>query len=240
MRPRHDVTGCACRPASDLRSSPAWVSVRTSRPSRLLVMHPLLPDREAEASPIWEEGASLPNRPCVGRRPGRVLCRFGDQRTGHPGFPWVMGAGPGIAAGLRPGPSPTRNGLQASPQPSRPAGWVVRRRDGKRQPLPLLDLGGASRRTVGAVTERSEGEGASDLDSPAAGATMIEVQGGRARRAAALAGRSTHGKPGRTQRTGTSTEHPAKSGRSPTAGRPTPPLRSRATGRRVIPARRAS
>ena len=39
----------------------------------------------------------------------------------------------------------------------------------------------------------------SDLDSPAAGATIIEVQGGRARHAAALAKRSTtHGKPGTT------------------------------------------
>jgi hypothetical protein len=62
-----------------------------------------------------------------------------------------------------------------------------------------LDLGGASRRTAGAVTERSEGKGKrSDLDSPAAGATIIEVQGGRARHAAALAKRSTHGKPGTT------------------------------------------
>jgi hypothetical protein len=49
-------------------------------------------------------------------------------------------------------------------------------------PLPLLDLGGASRRTAGAVTERSEAqrEALADLDSHAAGATMIEVHGGRA------------------------------------------------------------
>jgi len=69
-------------------------------------------------------------------------------------------------------------------------GWLVRRGTGaKRQLPPRLDLGGASRRTAGDVTERSEGKGASDLDSPAAGATIIEVQrGGRARRAAALTG----------------------------------------------------
>ena len=53
-----------CRPASDLRSSAAWVSVRTSRPSRVSVTHPLLLDREAEASPIWED-AGFPPQPSL-------------------------------------------------------------------------------------------------------------------------------------------------------------------------------
>ena len=51
------------------------------------------------------------------------------------------------------------------------------------RPASLLDLGSASRRTAKAVTERSEGKGASDLDSRAAGATIIQVQGGAGPRA---------------------------------------------------------
>ena len=45
-------------------------------------------------------------------------------------------------------------------------------------PLPLLDLGGASRRTAGLSPSEARGKGACDLDSPAAGATIIPVQGG--------------------------------------------------------------
>jgi len=38
-----------------------------------------------------------------------------------------------------------------------------------------LDLGGASRRTVGLSPSAARGKGASDLDRPVAGATIIQV-----------------------------------------------------------------
>jgi len=70
-----------------------------------------------------------------------------------------------------------------------PTRWLVRRGAGAKRQLPPPIR---PRRSVApdgrAVTERSEGKGASDLDSPAAGATIIEVQGGRAHRAGALTG----------------------------------------------------
>ena len=68
------------------------------------------------------------------------------------------------------------------------------------RPLPLLDLGGASRRTAGAVTERSEGKGseATLTVPPPASPSSRSKGGGEARHAAALARRSTHGKPGTT------------------------------------------
>jgi hypothetical protein len=49
---------------------------------------------------------------------------------------------------------------------------------GKRQPPPPIGPGRSIAPDGRAVTERSEGKGASDLDSTAAGATMIQVQGG--------------------------------------------------------------
>lgn len=59
--------------------------------------------------------------------------------------------------------------------PSRAGGW-----DGKRQPPPVLDLGGAPRRTAGLSPSGARGRKRSDLDSPVAGATIIQVQGGGA------------------------------------------------------------
>ena len=82
-----------------------------------------------------------------------------------------------------------------------PTRWLVRGGPGAKRQLPPL-IG--PRRSIApdgrAVTERSEGKGASDLDSPAAGATIIEVQGGGGRIAQLrLRVRSTHGKPGTTE-----------------------------------------
>ena len=44
------------------------------------------------------------------------------------------------------------------------------------QPPPLTGPGQSIAPDGGAVTERSEGKGGCDLDSPAAGATIIQVQ----------------------------------------------------------------
>jgi hypothetical protein len=79
---------------------------------------------------------------------------------------WRRGVGLGV---WRPG---SRRGV---------GGW-----DGKRQPPPPIGPQRSIAPDGGAVTERSEGKGACDLDSPAAGATIIQVQGGEGALAARI------------------------------------------------------
>ena len=72
MRPRHDVTGCACRPASDLRSSAAWdlgANIATVTP---LGHRPTIARSRGRGITHLGGRGFPPNRPCVGRRPG--LC----------------------------------------------------------------------------------------------------------------------------------------------------------------------
>ena len=91
-----------------------------------------------------------------------------------------------------------RAGLGAELSLSSGVGWL-----GRQTPAssPLLDLGGASRRTAGLSPSEARRTETSDRDGPAASDTIIQVQGeGALRSGARAAGNLRSGRPGREWR----------------------------------------